>query len=113
MNNTLTHYEEGLIEIITDRFSVTDWVDEGTGYGEFQGTKAECEEFVANANQGDYNRLEIDEAGYDANGTGLMASYPPFRNDHTKDGAGCVSARMADFTETMSEGFYPVKKVKK
>ena len=112
MTNTLTHYEEGLVEIITDRYTVWDYVDECTGYGEFEGTKAECEDFVANARPNNYNRLEISESGYDTDG-GLMDLYPPFRNGHTKDGAGCVSARMANFTETMSEGFYPVKKVKK
>ena len=112
MNTTLTHYEEGLVEIITDRYTVWDYVDEGTGYGQFEGTKAECEGFMANAQLDNYTRLEISESGYDNEG-GLMDLYPSLLNGHTKSGMGCVSVRMAQFTETMSEGFYPVKKVKK
>ena len=104
MTNTLTHYGEGLVEIITDRFTVTDWVDEGTGYGEFEGTKAECEDFIANARPNSYTRLELSQSGYDYRNTGGLMR---LRDAHTKDGIGCVSAVAADFRETRSEGFYP------
>lgn len=41
--------------------TVWNFVDECTGFAEFDGTKAECEDFVANADARFYDRLEIQE----------------------------------------------------
>jgi hypothetical protein len=106
MNGTLTHYGEGLVEIITDRYTVWDYVDEGTGYGEFEGTKAECEGFMANAQPDNYTRLEISESGYD-NHDGLMGIYPALRDGHTRNGIGCIGPVRANFNEGLAEDFYP------
>ena len=65
MNNTLTHYSEGLIEVITDG-----------------------------------------KSGYDHDGD-WVNSFVRLRDDHTKDGAGCVAARYAKFTDHSEEGYYP------